>query len=460
MKKYFVLLFILLFSVNAFAANHYIRAGATGANNGSSWANAWTTFGAATWTRGDTYYVAGGTYTENVSISSASGTSWTYIKKANASDNGSDPGWDPSYATTQAVINGYVTISHNYLEINGVTGGGPSSWDSGHGIKIHPFTINSVINAAGSGPIRLLHLEINGYSYSSSSSFDGIYYSNTGGSSQKGFYIGYCYIHDIGRNGVDVSNIIGTSWSDYGMLYEYNFMARTGGVTNGDHGQGMQISYNTNSTYLIIRNNKYQDVTGTGFIVYLAGSGTHSYSRIYNNVMYYTDPSTYGTCSPGPIYAHKSTDHFYIYNNTFYKLSGAIPGSYTNANIVLESSTSEVYCANNLFSSSHFASGGNSGCISLLSNNDYYNNNGSVPTGETNQKSESVDPFVNSAGYDFRVKSTANARDSGIDLSSVFKADIVGTPRPQGLGWDIGAYEYYTGPNPSPPSDLKIVPKE
>ena len=49
--------------VSAEAASHYIRAGATGANDGSSWADAWTTFpNGATYIRGDEYYVATGTY--------------------------------------------------------------------------------------------------------------------------------------------------------------------------------------------------------------------------------------------------------------------------------------------------------------------------------------------------------------------------------------------------------------
>jgi hypothetical protein len=32
--------------------------------------------------------------------------------------------------------------------------------------------------------------------------------------------------------------------------------------------------------------------------------------------------------------------------------------------------------------------------------------------------------------------------DGGIDLSLVFNTDYTGIPRPQGGGWDIGAYEY------------------
>ena len=58
----FALAIALLDPVGAWgAANHCVRAGATGANDGSSWADAWTDL-PGTFTRGDTYYVAAGAY--------------------------------------------------------------------------------------------------------------------------------------------------------------------------------------------------------------------------------------------------------------------------------------------------------------------------------------------------------------------------------------------------------------
>ena len=48
-----LLTIIFLGAVGAEAANHYIRAGATGANNGSDWTHAFTTI-PATLVRGDT----------------------------------------------------------------------------------------------------------------------------------------------------------------------------------------------------------------------------------------------------------------------------------------------------------------------------------------------------------------------------------------------------------------------
>src|SRR5688572_27675121 len=42
-------------------ANHFIRAGATGAANGNNWTDAWTSLPSSL-VRGDTYYIADGTY--------------------------------------------------------------------------------------------------------------------------------------------------------------------------------------------------------------------------------------------------------------------------------------------------------------------------------------------------------------------------------------------------------------
>ena len=48
--------------------------------------------------------------------------------------------------------------------------------------------------------------------------------------------------------------------------------------------------------------------------------------------------------------------------------------------------------------------------------------------------------FVNPAAGDFHLLSTSPAIDQGLSLG--LAADLEGTPRPQGAGWDLGVYEY------------------
>ena len=61
-------------------------------------------------------------------------------------------------------------------------------------------------------------------------------------------------------------------------------------------------------------------------------------------------------------------------------------------------------------------------------------------------------PVVNAAAFDFRLVAGAKSIDSGESLSSFFTTDIVGTTRPQGTAWDIGAYEGGYGSIPAPQS--------
>jgi hypothetical protein len=53
-----------------------------------------------------------------------------------------------------------------------------------------------------------------------------------------------------------------------------------------------------------------------------------------------------------------------------------------------------------------------------------------------------ADPaFVSAADRDFHVGPISPAVDAGVTLGDAFAFDKEGTPRPQGSGWDIGAFE-------------------
>jgi hypothetical protein len=50
--------------------------------------------------------------------------------------------------------------------------------------------------------------------------------------------------------------------------------------------------------------------------------------------------------------------------------------------------------------------------------------------------------FLNPDGGDYHIGEASAARDAGVP--SGVTIDIDGEPRPMGLGWDIGADEFYT----------------
>ena len=115
MRLLALLLVLLVFRVDA--ASHYIRSAASGAANGNDWTDAWTDL-PATFTSGDTYYVADGTYGVHVFGTAVSGTNLITIKKATANNHGTATGWSDSYSVTQALFtasSGNSTAQYNHF---------------------------------------------------------------------------------------------------------------------------------------------------------------------------------------------------------------------------------------------------------------------------------------------------------------------------------------------------------
>jgi len=421
--------FVLASCPQTFAGSHYIRAGATGgANDGSSWANAWTSFGSVKWIRGDTYFVAGGTYSGDVAVAKEpSGQQWITIKKANAADNSKDGNWSGSYATDQAVISGTVKLANGYVELDGVTGEGTA----GHGIKIHNPAETTVLSLGyNSGPYHVFHCEVRGPTRLSKAGFDGIH--NNNGSAQKGLRIGNCWVHECGRNGITIGFIVGTSYEDYGMLFENNVIEETGGNLAGAHSNPIQIGYATGDAYLIIRGNVFRNNVGSAPVTYLGGKGSdHRFSRIYNNLFVITDRSKYG-CSPGVVWAHSGAAACHkieVYNNTFY---GVRLGQCALDTV----GAKDNVLVNNVWENCEFT--GKHRGFAEESNNGYFGNTGGgVPKGSKNQVNGSSTTLANPGEGDFSLLPNGYAAGAGADLSKIFTTDFAGNAR--GAKWDIGA---------------------
>lgn len=132
--------------------------------------------------------------------------------------------------------------------------------------------------------------------------------------------------------------------------------------------------------------------------------------------------------------------HGWIQNNLVYQTFGSVMDISTDSNKVFN---------NNLYYSSSktpfTVSGAN------ISFGQWQNWN----IGKHDQLSINANPlFTDYNSNNFTLQPNSPAIDAGVLLNSEFSIGFNGMVRPQGSGWDIGAYETYTGPDITPPRIL------
>lgn len=505
-----IVLICLLVTCPAFGANKYIRQGASGTGSGDNWTDAYASFAAASsagYTRGNVYYIAGGTYNENVSVSVPySGTSTITFKKANAFDNSGVTGWNASYATDQAVINGQWSFVYGRYILDGVTGSGTS----GHGIKVKSSNTSGVVlHLDGSEPSFYINgVDVEGPGFASSATCSHGIYNNNVATPQKGLIISNTWVHEVTCNGLTLLGLVGTDYvTDPGFVLSGIVISETGGATDPDnHGQAIQFGPGTSQKYGVIKNSQFHNTTGTGVLAFL-GKTINDHILIYNNVFSVSDgqTATYSS-SPSPIYfrpldsweAEKAYSldayrapatpdgHWYkvtkagtsgssapSWNTTHASVTsdgtvewtnqGAITDYHLASNIGIYNNTfynislMQMVCdmqdtctdynfKNNLVINGHWTSADRPVPPLVKSNNAYYGSTGTgYPTVDTDQQNETSLPIV--SGTDFHLVAGAKSIGNGLDLSSIFTSDIAGNTR---TSWDIGAY--WSGTEGEPPT--------
>jgi parallel beta-helix repeat protein len=169
----------------------------------------------------------------------------------------------------------------------------------------------------------------------------------------------------------------------------------------------------------IIRNNTINNANNKGGIV-LGGSANNN--SIYNNIIY--------DVKHGMKIGGSSNK---IYNNTIYEASGD--------GISLD------------------------GGKNIVKNNIIYANAGAAVrdggSGNTKMTNLTTNPlFVDAANRNFSLQSKSPAIDAGETINDVPR-DFAGVLRPQGEGYDIGAYEFKgsgsSSPSPVPPTNLRVL---
>ncbi len=234
------------------------------------------------------------------------------------------------------------------------------------------------------------------------------------------------YVHDInyGESGNTNPHIdCFQTWSDeYGKtagtncIFEQNHCVLRTAQGPNEQGHAFMLR---DASYLTIRNNLLQVIGGIE-----TGGGNNSYLTIVNNTLI-GDISIDKAWWPVGINMEGATNSI-IKNNIIYN-----------------------------FPSESIFKGNSTGLD--MDYNCAYKTDGTTPSG-TPQSHDlwGVDPkFVNASSGDFNLRSDSPCIDVGVTLSQVAN-DFNGNSRPQGKGYDRGAFEFSSSA-PSPPKGLKVV---
>ena len=407
----------------AYAAGntYYVAKNGSDTNPGSS-SQPWLTIGKAakTMVSGDTVYVKAGTYNERV-VPSNSGTSSAWITyKANPGDTVVISGSGISTGSTALLyING-----KSYLEFDGFQ-------------ILHSDYVGVQIWGA-SKYINLKNLTVNDTQRS------GINTSYDGSASQ--------YITNILISGCNVSN---TNYSGQWEAISFNKTSNfeiANSVVHDTQGQSSSIGFRKEGIDLKVGstngsvhgNTVYNARQG----IYIDSDGTVSNVSVYNNLVhnidyfgiYFESESGNGVLSGAS-----------VYNNIVYSCPRGIVcgGGVSSTNISIVNNTTYQNSGNEL---SFTASAGTyKSCI--VRNNIFYGSGVSIPSGAgvtQDHNLTGVNPLFVSAPSNFALQSSSPAINAG-SATGAPSTDYKGASRPQGSGYDIGAYEYVSStPTPTP----------
>jgi len=437
-SRFILTLLILLFIPGiVLSANHYIRAGATGSNNGTNWTNAWNALNSVNWASvscGDTIWVAGGTYSTTLTPQkNCTSGSQLYIRRArsDATECTGATGWSSGYdsdvhQTTHAINFG----SYNYVTVSGrKTAAGSTTIDNtanGWWIDYRGLTGGNGIDlATGTGSyITLEYMKLQGAGHITYTS-DSRAINDTGSGPKTYHTFSHMEIFDW-------ESAIYCTQTSY-PTFEYIDVYNCGAVNTVDfHPDNFYIAGSTDG---ILRYSRFHATDGQ-IVFFTPASGCPRW-KVYGN-MFYHNKSPYGSAGyTTPIMIQTGAiTYLKIFNNVF---------DDNWVNLVLDS-------------------GGTCGTGCESRNNIVIGSGGSVACGtSSNNLTASVNPFVDRDNFNYHIIDTIGAnypRNAGINLSTYFTKDMDGNTFGADGVWDIGAYEFNSGSNPppSPPKNLNISP--
>lgn len=428
---------MLFFPISSEAQQTFhVRVGATGNSSGSDWCNAFTSLPSSL-QRGATYYVAAGKFTTSYKFRDIENGGLITVKRATVEEHESDVCWEDSF---DSVVDwARITFRTGDYVFDGVTGGGPGNWRSGHGYRFNQGTGTRILigDKFGSSPpdvdnVTIKHIEIAG----SGAACDprGID-ATASGSVKTNIHLSHLWIHDAALPlffiRVDDS------------IVEFSVFERNRSTAEC-HSEGISYRSSDRNTF---RYNIWSDIEGTAYFVLLTGPSDDT--RIYGSIFMRPQNPQRGGVGNGTITTRTAGDaaptNWKVYNNAFINHNtgnsngvrfwvGA-SGNIVQNNIILDCTVNWGY----------------NGVVTRTHN--WYFNSGSFS--ETSIQNGTGDPFVDWVNDDFHLKAATNA---GFTLSSPFDTDADGNSRGADGLWDRGAFEF-TGnvTQLAPPQNLRVV---
>ena len=408
---------ISLVTYNSFAASKHVYASASGTGSGDTWTDAYTTFAAAETgcARGDTIYVAEGTYAGNVWDKAVSGTSVITIQRATTSSHGSATGWADLIGDGLILITNGMDFTTSYWKLLGTQG----SYSRTSNATNSPYGF--VIDVVSSEDIA------------------------------TGIYSGASECEISGCEMIGVSG--NTNWTYVSAQYGTYFDASTNCTFRSNllHGFDTMVYFGTpgggtyRSTGIVVEDNTFHTALALApahcNIVYCTGTTNFIYRRNY--AFNYSDEAFFVTgfqISPVNVQAH---------NNIFSALGGVgslgspraieLRQDYAYTNIYIHNNT--AISLGNGFSDRTGETGGTCSGCTATNNLSYASGNSWGSVAQGNNTDDSTDRFVNRTGFNFALSSAL----AGSAMASQFNTDIDGVTHGIDGTTDRGAIEFNGG---------------
>ena len=378
--------------------------------------------------RGDTYYIAGGSYGSHTFSTATSGSTLITIQRATVTDHGTDTGWNTSY-DGQVTFAFSLTFSSSHWLLDGKTG-------TGFAMSTYGFVVAQPSNCAQQqhyvtmgtvDDITIRYMAVR--CCDSSFDYEKYIFYNTIGTTLTDATFSHCY----GENMQGLIYMVGAS----NVVTEYCYVTNAFSSST-HHGEIWDyIAIGTPNRHMVMRYCVATDGTGTGTVI-ANDSGPDTFAldgfECYGNVL------MNGTGGNGVISTttRAAMCNARIYNNTIYSGSSYwIAAGQSGSDSTIVSLCTNNVATNNLVYGRD-ATIGDFGATPWGHDYNYYVNCSSIPS-EAHGYSGSANPFVNSSGFNLHLLAPTPA---GAQLPSVYGTDMDGNVRGADGNWDIGAYEY------------------